>query len=253
MRFDLTGQRVCPRAGPWEDRCAFFRRAILASLLSRGGPGPASVVLVLECPPEKVRQDVFNVGDTRENYTKQMIVDEILKCLHDVVAHARNLRAQKRKNPRDYRVDFSKIQSKLGFQITKNGCQTGFAKSPLLLRQGIISLTPDAARFKNVLTKAASFIPLEAWPVIQGNEMGFMSRNASTPAGSHPPESLSTALSRISPAFITGAKYAVACATGHGRHCTWRCAFAGVVAGDEVIVPNGHVHCLGEFHTLREC
>lgn len=106
-----------------------------------------SVVLVLESPAEKVRQDVFNVGDTRENYTKEMIVNEIFHCLHDL---SRTLvtYVQKTEDPRDYRVDFSKIHSTLGFEITKR-VPDGIRELALLLRQGVIS-DPDAARFKNV-------------------------------------------------------------------------------------------------------
>ena len=106
-----------------------------------------SVVLVLESPADKVRQDVFNVGDTRENYTKEMIVNEIFKCLRDsprtLVTYV-----QKTEDPRDYRVDFSKIHSALGFQITKR-VPDGIRELSVLLHHGVIS-DPDAARFKNV-------------------------------------------------------------------------------------------------------
>jgi len=106
-----------------------------------------SVVLVLESPADKVRQNVLNVGDTRENYTKEMIVDETLKCLHDV-PRALVEYVQKTEDPRDYRVDFSKIHSTLGFEITKR-LSDGIRELAVLLRQGVIS-DPDAARFKNV-------------------------------------------------------------------------------------------------------
>jgi nucleoside-diphosphate-sugar epimerase len=106
-----------------------------------------SVVLVLECPAEKVRQDVFNVGDTRENYTKEMIVNEIFKCLHDLPPTLVTY-VQKTEDPRDYRVDFSKIHSTLGFEITKR-VPDGIRELSVLLRQGVIS-DPDAAKFKNV-------------------------------------------------------------------------------------------------------
>ena len=36
-------------------------------------------ITVLEAPENKVAFNVFNVGDTKENYTKQMIVEEIKK------------------------------------------------------------------------------------------------------------------------------------------------------------------------------
>jgi nucleoside-diphosphate-sugar epimerase len=106
-----------------------------------------SVVLVIECPAEKVRQDVFNVGDTRENYMKEMIVNEIFKCLHDLPRSLVTY-VQKTEDPRDYRVDFSKIHSTLGFEITKR-VPDGIRELSALLRQGLIS-DPDAAKFKNV-------------------------------------------------------------------------------------------------------
>jgi nucleoside-diphosphate-sugar epimerase len=106
-----------------------------------------SVVLVLESPADKVRQDVFNVGDTRENYTKEMIVNEIFKCLRDAPRTLVTY-VQKTEDPRDYRVDFSKIHSTLGFQITKR-VPDGIRELSVLLRHGVIS-DPDAARFKNV-------------------------------------------------------------------------------------------------------
>jgi len=36
-------------------------------------------MVVLKAPPEKVAYNVFNVGSTEENYTKQMLIDEIIK------------------------------------------------------------------------------------------------------------------------------------------------------------------------------
>ena len=38
-------------------------------------------ITVLNSPPEKVAYNVYNVGDTAENYTKEMIVNEILRHL----------------------------------------------------------------------------------------------------------------------------------------------------------------------------
>ncbi len=58
------------------------------------------------------------------------------------------LRREKTEDPRDYRVDFSKIHSTLGFEITKR-VPDGIRELSVLLRQGLIS-DPDAAKFKNV-------------------------------------------------------------------------------------------------------
>jgi nucleoside-diphosphate-sugar epimerase len=70
---------------------------------------------LLTSPVDKVAFNVFNVGDTSENYTKKMIVDEIIKLIPD----ARINYVKKDEDPRDYRVNFSKIKHELGFQITK--------------------------------------------------------------------------------------------------------------------------------------
>jgi hypothetical protein len=76
-----------------------------------------------------------------------MIVNEIFKCLHDLPPTLVTY-VQKTEDPRDYRVDFSKIHSTLGFEITKR-VPDGIRELSVLLRQGVIS-DPDAAKFKNV-------------------------------------------------------------------------------------------------------
>jgi len=74
-----------------------------------------SCILILESDKEKVSQNVYGVGSTKENYTKKMIVDEILK----LVPNSKIKYVQKDEDPRNYRVDFSKIQNELNFNITK--------------------------------------------------------------------------------------------------------------------------------------
>jgi len=74
-----------------------------------------AISLVLESEREQVAYEVFNVGDTQENYQKQKIVEEILKVLPEA-----NVKyVPKNEDPRDYRVSFEKIQKTLGFKISK--------------------------------------------------------------------------------------------------------------------------------------
>ena len=56
--------------------------------------------------------EVFNAGGEVNNATKQMIVDKILKQIPDgnVKYHEHG------SDPRNYRVDFSKVQNVLGFE-----------------------------------------------------------------------------------------------------------------------------------------
>jgi len=71
-------------------------------------------ITVLNSPNEKVAYNVFNVGDTNENYTKQMIVDEIKK----VLPNSKIKYVAKNDDPRDYRVNCDKIKKELGFKIS---------------------------------------------------------------------------------------------------------------------------------------
>jgi nucleoside-diphosphate-sugar epimerase len=74
----------------------------------------SAVVSVLESPADDVAGQVFNVGSNSENYTKKMLVDTI--CSQ--VENARVRYAEGGSDPRDYRVSFDKIQSRLGFTTT---------------------------------------------------------------------------------------------------------------------------------------
>ncbi len=103
-----------------------------------------SVVLALESPEEKVAFEVFNVGDTNENYQKRMIVEEIKK----VVPDAKIKYVQKDEDPRDYRVSFEKIKKQLGFKITMT-VPEGIRQIKEVVEKGIIS-NPYDSKYKNI-------------------------------------------------------------------------------------------------------
>ncbi len=75
----------------------------------------ASVELIFASPSEKTEFEVFNVGDTGENYQKKMIAEELLKIIPDATISY----VSKTEDPRDYRVNFDKIKNELGFKITR--------------------------------------------------------------------------------------------------------------------------------------
>lgn len=103
-----------------------------------------SVVTVIEAPEEVVAFDVFNVGDTSENYQKKMIVDEAVKLMPD----AKIKYVSKNEDPRDYRVAFEKIKNKLGFELMFK-VPDGIAQIKKVLDDGFI-LNPDDNKYKNV-------------------------------------------------------------------------------------------------------
>jgi len=93
---------------------------------------------VLASSTDKVAYNVFNVGDTTENYTKQMIVDEIKKLIPDAKINF----VKKDEDPRNYRVNFDKIKHELGFQITKR-VPEGISEIINSIRQGTFEDTED--------------------------------------------------------------------------------------------------------------
>ncbi len=103
-----------------------------------------AVVLVLEAPQEKVKANVFNVGDTTENYSKRMLMEEIQKQL----PHAKAIYVERTEDPRDYRVNCDKIKNELGFSITKK-VPDGIREIIKLMHSGIIT-DARAAKFSNI-------------------------------------------------------------------------------------------------------
>lgn len=103
-----------------------------------------SVVSVIEASEEIVAFDVFNVGDTSENYQKKMIVDEVLKIIPD----GKIKYVSKNEDPRDYRVAFDKIKNKLGFELMFK-VPDGIKQIVEVINDGFI-LNPDDNKYKNV-------------------------------------------------------------------------------------------------------
>ncbi len=103
-----------------------------------------AIRLALTAAPEKVAYNVFNVGDTGENYRKSMIIDEIRKFIPD----ARVKYIAKNEDPRDYRVAFAKIATELGFQVSRR-VPDGIREIKQLIDDRVLE-DPDDARYRNV-------------------------------------------------------------------------------------------------------
>jgi len=142
IRFDLTVNEFTKELAMGRELVIFgeqFWRPYCHVLdLSRG------VLAVFEADLDKVEFNVFNVGDTNENYQKQMIVDEIKKQLPE----AKVKYVQKNEDPRDYRVSFEKIKNELGFKITKT-VPDGIRQIIQVVKGGFIE-NPDDQKYKNI-------------------------------------------------------------------------------------------------------
>ncbi len=102
-----------------------------------------SVVLVFETDEAKIRANVFNVGSTEENYNKGMIMHEIAKIIPEVKINY----VTSADDPRDYRVNFDKIKSELGYTITRK-VKDGINEIYSFIKLGTIN--PFERRFTNL-------------------------------------------------------------------------------------------------------
>ncbi len=103
----------------------------------------ASIELVFSAATEKTGFEVFNVGDTSENYQKKMIAAEI----QQLIPSAKIEYVSKSEDPRDYKVNFDKIKNQLGFRITRN-LKDGIKEIADAVQLGFI-VNPDNTNYRN--------------------------------------------------------------------------------------------------------
>ena len=108
---------------------------------------------VLEAPDALIDREVYCVGDASENYTKQMLC----QILQEIVPDGKVIRVPSGDDPRDYRVDCSKIR-RLGFQITKT-VRDGIREISQALRQGRFHDPFDHIYTSVLLNPAAAGLP----------------------------------------------------------------------------------------------
>jgi nucleoside-diphosphate-sugar epimerase len=103
-----------------------------------------AIAAVLAAPAGQIVKRVFNVGDTRENYTKRDLVElisaEVPGCEVEYV--------QKQEDPRDYRVSFERIQTELGFSVSRR-VPDGIRELAAALRGGLIENVRDPLHFNS--------------------------------------------------------------------------------------------------------
>lgn len=113
MRFDLTVNEFAAelvtnrRLEVYGDQ--FWRPYIHVSDAAR------AIRTVMAAPRETVAGQVFNTGDTRENYRKADLVELLRDRLGDVMVE----RVEIAEDPRDYRVSFEKILQMLDFRASR--------------------------------------------------------------------------------------------------------------------------------------
>lgn len=103
----------------------------------------AAIVRVLEAPVALVGRQIYNVGDSRLNYTLTDVAEKLVKFFpHTRVEHVENA------DRRSYRVSFQKIKGHLGFSCSKS-LEDGIHEIKAAFEAGRIS-DYSAALYSNV-------------------------------------------------------------------------------------------------------
>lgn len=141
IRFDLTVNEFAKDAALSRELVIygehFWRPYAHVVDLSR------SVLMALKAPEDVIAHNVFNVGDTSENYQKKMIAEIIQQQIPDVQIRY----IHKNEDPRDYKVSFDKIHNLLGFSASIKVAD-GIEQIIKSIRQGMIK-DPDASKYFN--------------------------------------------------------------------------------------------------------
>jgi nucleoside-diphosphate-sugar epimerase len=107
------------------------------------GDAARAIADVLEAGVSDVAGEVFNVGDTQENYRKLDLVGLLRERHSDLEVEF----VPQDDDPRDYRVSFDKIRARLGFNVTTR-VPGGIDEVAEIVRSGAIA-DPDAPIYRN--------------------------------------------------------------------------------------------------------
>jgi nucleoside-diphosphate-sugar epimerase len=102
-------------------------------------------ILGMHAPDEKIRGQIFNLGSDRGNYTKDQIVELVLRRLPETVVNYKDMTFGG--DMRDITVSFAKIQRELGFS-TSLTAEDGVREVLQAIRTGLIS-NPTDQRYRN--------------------------------------------------------------------------------------------------------
>jgi nucleoside-diphosphate-sugar epimerase len=99
-----------------------------------------AIAAVLAAAPERVGGQVFNVGDTRENYRKL----DLVRMIRERVGGGDVEFVARAEDPRDYRVAFERIRDRLGYAITRR-VEDGIDEIASALESGALDARDGAA------------------------------------------------------------------------------------------------------------
>jgi nucleoside-diphosphate-sugar epimerase len=141
MRFDLTVNEFTRDVVLTGDLVVYGEQFWRPYIHSRDAA--RAVRTVLDAPAEKASGQVYNAGNTGENYRKL----DLVELLKERVPTADVQFVKKDEDPRDYRVSFERIERELGYS-TQHTVPQGIDEVSRLLRSGLLD-DPFASIYRN--------------------------------------------------------------------------------------------------------
>ena len=141
MRFDLTVNEFTREVTLDKDLLVYGEQFWRPYVHVRDAA--QAILLALEAPAEVVAGEVFNVGDTDENYRKL----DLVELLKQRFPQAKVEFVHRDEDPRDYRVSFEKIKQDLDF-TPQWSVPAGMDEIIALLRSGLLD-DPYAQLYSN--------------------------------------------------------------------------------------------------------
>jgi nucleoside-diphosphate-sugar epimerase len=141
MRFDLTVNEFTREVTLERDLLVYGEQFWRPYVHVRDAA--QAILLALEAPAEVVAGEVFNVGDTDENYRKL----DLVELLKQRFPQAKVEFVHRDEDPRDYRVSFEKIKQDLDFK-PRWSVPAGMDEVIALLRSGLLD-DPYAQLYSN--------------------------------------------------------------------------------------------------------
>ena len=94
-----------------------------------------AIIMTLKAPVDMIDCQVFNVGDTSQNYRKK----DLVNMINHLIGNSAIINfVHKQEDPRDYKVSFEKIQRVMNFNITRT-VEDGITEVLNAVRQGVIT------------------------------------------------------------------------------------------------------------------
>jgi nucleoside-diphosphate-sugar epimerase len=131
MRFDLTVNEFTRDLEVLDELVVFGEQFWRPYVHVRDAA--SAIALVLEAPLDLVAGEVFNVGDTRENYRKL----DLVEILRERFPNGKVEFVHKDEDPRDYRVSFEKFATRTGFKVERS-VEDGIDEVLALVRSGLL-------------------------------------------------------------------------------------------------------------------